>query len=746
VKPEADPREWLRGLGAEVREHFVRNRRVMSFAEYFSLFSQESNRQARSSAQYLCDVFDHFGTERVRHPAGSITRYRLFDCPFDGGRGRLIGQEEAQGRLYRTLGSFVRDGKVNRLILLHGPNGSAKSTLVDCIVRALEHYSSLDEGALYRFNWIFPSEKLSRSGIGFGGGRGDGSSADSYAYLGDDLIDARLRCELKDPPLFLIPPSRRREILEEHVSREEGTEFVLSEYVLRGQLCHKCQQIYEALLASYQGDYAKVLRHIQVERFYLSRRYREGLVAVEPQLSVDARVRQLTADRSLSALPPALQGLNLFEVGGDLADANRGLLEYSDLLKRPIEAYKYLLGLVEQGRVSLDTCILHMDAVMVGSSNEGHLAMFKEMPEFTSFKGRLELVRVPYILDHTVEQRIYEDQVALGSLGKHVAPHAAESAALWAVLTRVRKPLADKYAKGLSELVGKLGPLDKANLYAGGEAPSGLSGEQTADIRAAVAEIYSESESYPNYEGRSGASPREIKTLLLNAAQNPAYPCVSAPAVFEELEELCKNVTVYDFLKQEPLPGGFHENRRFITTVRDRFLDAAEDELRTSLGLVEESQYVTLLSRYVQHVSQWVKKEKVKNPITGEYEDPDEELLREVERTLGVGANKGEFRNEIIAAVGGWGIEHPGEKPDYARIFPRHLARLREAYFEQQQKTVRRTAEDVYAYLTAGPEGLEREVLHRAETTVRAMRERFGYCDDCARETVNLLLRSRLTV
>jgi predicted Ser/Thr protein kinase len=514
--------------------------------------------------------------------------------------------------------------------------------------------------------------------------------------------------------------------------------------VLFGELCHKCKPIHEALLASYQGDWAKVVRHVQVERFYLSRRYREGIVTVEPQLSVDARVRQVTADRSLGALPPALQSFNLFEAGGDLPDANRGLIEYSDLLKRPIETFKYLLGMVEQGRVSLDTCILHLDTVMIGSANEGHLTGFKEMPEFTSFKGRLELIRVPYLLDYQVEREIYTDQLARASVGKHVAPHVATVAAMWAVLTRMRKPLADKYAKGLAELVGKLGPLDKAQLYATADVPPGLDAEQAAELRAAVGRIYAESDAYPNYEGRSGASPREMKALLLNAAQSPDHSCLSASAVFEEIEELCKNVTVYEFLKQEPLPGGFHENRRFAGMVQERYLDLVEDEVRTSMGLVEEGQYLSLFTRYVQHVGVWVKKEKVRNPITGAYEDPDEELLGEVERTLGVGPKRADFRGEVIAAIGGWGLAHPGEKPDYTKIFPKHLARLREAYFAQQSKVIRKTAEDVLVRLGEGPAALEREARERAESTLRAMSGRFGYCDGCARETISLLLKHRL--
>src|SRR5574339_604646 len=101
-------KEMLVGLGEAVRDDFTRNRRVLSVAEY-------------------------------------------------------------QNLVYRVLRSFVQDGRPNKLILLHGPNGSAKSTFIRCLGRALEHYSTLDEGALYRFSWIFPSQKMGRGGIGFGG-------------------------------------------------------------------------------------------------------------------------------------------------------------------------------------------------------------------------------------------------------------------------------------------------------------------------------------------------------------------------------------------------------------------------------------------------------------------------------------------------------------------------------------------------------------------------------------------------
>jgi predicted Ser/Thr protein kinase len=741
-----DPRERLQALGSEIREAYARNKRVMSFDEYFALFLAQPTRQARSAAQYLKDVFDHFGTEEIRQPRGTVHRWKLFDCPFDGGRERLIGQEEVQARVYRTLSNFARDGRVNKLILLHGPNGSAKSTFVTCLGRALEYYSTIDEGALYRFNWIFPSQKASGACIGFGGAPGgggaagyDGARSDSYAYLTDEQIDATLRDELRDHPLFLIPVKRRRELLREACPPS----FVVSDYVLHGELSHKNRQIYEALLHKYRGDYLKVLRHVQVERFYVSRRYREAMVTVEPQLHVDARARQITADRTVMSLPAALSSVSLHEYGGELVEANRGLIEYSDLLKRPLEAYKYLLGTVEHSRVPIDNAILHLDSVFIGSSNESHLAVFKEIPEFQSFKGRLELIRVPYILDFRLEQKIYDEKIRPTSTSKHIAPHATHVAALWAVLTRMRKPLPEKYQKGLADLVAKLAPLEKAELYARGAAPDALPAEQAKELVSNIDKIWGESDAYPNYEGRTGASPREIQTLLLNAAANPRYPCLSPPAIFDEMEELVKNVTVYEFLKQEPLPGGYHENRKFIYVVRERYLDLVDDEVRGSMGLVEEREYARLFERYVTHVTHWIRKEKVRNPVTGRLDDPDDEMMAEVEKTLGVGAKRDDFRHDVISRIGAWSIDHAGQRPNYAEIFPKHFSLLRESYFEQRKKIVKRTNEDLLIMLTDGPERLDKESRARAETTLANLRDQFGYCDRCAKEAISLLVRKR---
>jgi serine protein kinase len=741
-----DPKQWLSHTTGEVRDTFERKRLLMSFAEYFALFAASPARHARSAAQYLRDVFGHFGTSTIPTARGPVTRWHMFDCPWDGGKDALMGQEEVQASVYRLISNFAREGRTNRLILLHGPNGSAKSTFVASMQRAMEHYSSLEEGALYRFNWIFPTQKLTKGGIGFSGGQLDAvGAADTYAYLDDDLVEAKIADEMRDHPLLLIPREQRQALIESRLRNEIASGFRPAEYLLRGDLSHRNRQIFEALLSSYHGDLARVLRHVQVERFFVSRRYRQAAATVEPQMAVDARARQLTMDRSLTSLPPALQSLTLYETQGELVDGNRGVIDFADLLKRPLEAYKYLLTTIESGRVSLEVASIDLDSIFIGSSNEGYLSAFKEMPEFQSFKGRMELVRVPYLLDYRVEQRIYDAQITAAHLEteKHVAPHVAWVAALWAVLTRMKKPMPEKYTKGLTDTVAKLSPMDKALLYADSQPPEGLTAEQIRELLAGMEKIARESDSYPNYEGRTGASPREMKLLLMNAAQSPKFVCVSPFAVFEELEDLVRGVSVYEFLKQEPLPGGYHENRKFIFQVRDRLLDLIDDEVRTAMGLVEERRYIDQFERYVSLVSHWIRKEKMTNPITGRDEEPDEEFMSEVERVLEMQNRRDEFRREVITKVGAWSIDNPRQKPDMERIFPSQISELRESFFGERRKQVRRINDDLLVYLTDGPEKMQPDAAAASSKTLASLRTRYGYCENCAKDAVLALIRKR---
>lgn len=745
-----DSLRYLKSVGEQVQNAFLGNKTILAFQEYMEAFFEAPRVHARDAAQYIRDCFDFYGTEMVAKPSGAVRRFKLFDRPFDQaatlqegeGGAPVIGQEDVQNAIYRVLSSFVRAGRVHKLILLHGPNGSAKSSLVGAVQRALEDYSRKDEGALYRFNWIFPNERLVKGSIGFGDKVAGGQAVESYAHLEGEQIDARLICEMKDHPLFLVPRGERQRLLLEHT--RPGADFQLSSGVIEGELCHKCRQIYAALLQSYNGDVLKVLRHVQVERFYVSRRYMIGAVTVEPQMSVDADYRQVTADKSHGALPGSLQNLSLYEPYGPLVAGNRGVIEFSDLLKRPLEHYKYLLGTIETGVARMSHFLLHLDTVMIASSNEKHLSAFKEMGDFASFKGRIELVRVPYLRRVAEEKRVYEFRMR-ETVGKHVAPHATWVAALWAVLTRLKKPVSDRYKGDLRKLADHLTPLEKGRLYDDGRAPDRLSNQQARELKKHLQDLWRESDSYPNYEGRTGASARELKTVISNAAQNLGYKCLTPQAVLEELEALTRDKSVYEFLQQEVVDG-YHDHEEFVRVAEGEYLDVLDEEVREAMGLISEKQYRTMFERYVLHVLAWTRGERLRNPHTSEMERPDEEMMAQTESIVMAGSeDRREFRRGLIAAVGAHRLEHTEGELDYSQIFPDIFRRLRDHFFDERKRTLRKNAEKVLRFLGEERDHLSSRDQQQVAETLRGMHDKYGYCEHCAKDGIVLLLARRYT-
>ncbi|PIE17950.1 MAG: serine protein kinase [Proteobacteria bacterium] len=739
----------LRDIERELADEFAAKRHVLSFDEFFEIFAAAPARFTRSAPQYIRDCFLHYGSYEVEGPGGTATRYRLFDCPWDGGQRGVVGQEQAQGALFGALSSFVREQRVTRMILLHGPNGSAKTSLVDCVAQAMEDYSTLDEGAIYRFSWVFPSASVAKKRLGFGASRPVGA-LDSYAHLPAEDVDARLPADLRDHPLLLVPPQRRRALLEG--LRQSGAlrgEEPLARYLLEGDLSSRSRAIYDALLSAYHGDHQRVLQHIQVERFYFSRRYRNGIVTIEPQLHVDAGMRQVTMDQGLQSLPSSLRSLSMFEPFGDLVDANRGLVNFNDLLKKPIDAFKYLLATCEHGTVALPQAIVHLDVVFLASTNEVHLRAFKEHPDWASFKGRMDLVKMPYIRVYTSERCIYDDYIAASGLEAQVVPHATYVLALWAVLTRLRRPNPEAYPAKLRDAIEHLSPLDKAELYAGARTPRQLSNELAQELRAALPDLLDEGQTCDAYEGSFGASPRAMKQTLMNALQSKRLWGISPLGILAELSELIKRTSLYQYLKL-PTDAGYHDYERFIDQVRDRYFDLVDNELRGAMGLVSEQQYEELFARYILNVSYLLKGEQLANPTTGRYEAPDQRLMERLEGVWGPAGDVADFRRELISRVGAWRVSNAGEAINYRTLFPKLIEALEQDYYSQQRAKVQRMCEHLITVLIADDiredptrQGLQAAEVARAREVLAALEADYGYPRPALREVLGQLLKAR---
>src|SRR6059058_3358612 len=94
------------------------------------------------------------GTEVVYEQKEKFTRYRFF-TDFAAQHGDAIyGLDRPIMHLVNAFKSAAKGyGTERRVLLLHGPVGSSKSTIARLLKKGLEQYSKTDEGMLFAFAW-----------------------------------------------------------------------------------------------------------------------------------------------------------------------------------------------------------------------------------------------------------------------------------------------------------------------------------------------------------------------------------------------------------------------------------------------------------------------------------------------------------------------------------------------------------------------------------------------------------------
>jgi len=285
--------------------------------------------------------------------------------------------------------------------------------------------------------------------------------------------------------------------------------------------------------------------------------------------------------------------------------------------------------------------------------------------------------------------------------------------------------------------------MEKLRLYQEVEAPERLTVQQQKELKKLIPSLYEESDSYPNYEGRSGASAREIKTALFNAAQSPDHDSLHPLAVLKELEALTKDKSVYEYLQQE-IVDGYHDHAEFVRLVENDYLEVVDREVRESMGLVSEAQYLELFERYVQTVAAWLKGERVQNRLTGAQEKPDEGRMNEFEvYVMPKGEDATAFRRALIANIGAWRIDNPAAPVDYGRIFPDLFKRLSDHFYEERRRQLKRNVENILKYLSDERSALSPKEQTLVRTTLDQMVSRFGYTEASAKDAIVFLVKKR---
>ena len=726
--------KWLE----EVNQQEQRSSQVHSFEEYMDLFDQSPSQELRTTSMYFSDLFNFYGKNEEGH-------FKLFkrdqiDSP------PVAGQYQIQKRIYEILTHFNEEGTNNKFILLVGPNGSSKTSIVRKIMTTALEYSELDEGRLFTFSWIFPIDNYVKGSVGLSQ-RSETKNLPTYAHLDDTEISAILTSELKDHPLMLLPISVRRKMIEEHLrSDPQKLESVRESYLYNGDLSNRNRLVFDALLKNYKGDYQKVLKHIRVERFQIDKRQSIAAATIEPQLHVDAKIQQITMDRRLSSLPPSLQSLNLFSMNGEIVLANRGILEYSDLLKRPLDTFKYLLMTMESKTINLQGILTELDILFMGTSNEIHFNAFKQHPDFNSFKGRFIFLKVPYLQNYQEERMIYEEQVANVRDKTKFEPHSLESLCLWAVMTRMRHPQEKNYQdKRLGELANKLTPLEKALLIAKKETPDYLTQEEQQILRGGLSDIVNEFQKDPMYEGKFGISPREMKQFIYELSGKDEH--ITFIEILEYLKDVSDRKSEYDFLNIGA-QGDYHNPKKFLYLVEQYCLNQFDSELRESLGLIDNRSYEDYIGRYVKNITAVIKKEKIRNSITGKYEDPDTYFIKEFESNIHLKEDPETFRSHILTKLGAYSLDHPGEVITYTKVLAGITKQLKESFRNEQKKVINKLKQNLVYYLSmkegeSKNSGVNKQATEQVETILTELRERYQYGENGAINCLKYLLNKR---
>ncbi len=662
------------------RERFHEQHWEGSFAQYLSLVEQ-TPAIARNAYQRLFDMVMTYGCEKYKRCKKDLVRYTFFADPFEKGADGIFGLDEQLMSLVDIFRSAAQGyGTDRRIILLHGPVGSSKSTIARLLKKGLEHYSRTDDGALYTYSWHLDEHC--------------GPMAQTHEFP----------CPMHEEPLLLVPQEVRAEILGTLNEKYAGGEHKTGKLRLHGEVNPFCRKVLADLLRHYDGDWARAMEHVRVRRISLSEKDRVGIGTFQPKDEKNQDSTELTGDINYRKI--AQYGSDsdprAFNFDGELCIANRGLCEFIEVLKLDVAFLYDLLGASQERLIKPKKFAqTYIDEVIIGHTNEPEYKKLQSNELMEAFRDRTIKIDVPYNIRLDDEVRIYEKDFGSERVGDmHVAPHTIEVAAMWAVLTRLDEP---KKA-GLTVL-------QKLKLYNGKSIP-GCTEDTVKELR----------EEAPR-EGMNGISPRFIQDKISNVL-------VSAQAREEkQINPFMLMNALEDGIDHHSLINDDETKKRFkelLAMVLGEYEDTIKGEVQRAISADEEA-IKRLCSNYIDNVRACTQKEKVKNAYTGKYEEPDERLMRSVEEKIDIpDSRKEDFRHEIMNYIGALALD--GKKFEYntnARLYKALELKL----FEDQRDTIK--LKNLVSSV------VDDETQQKIDLIKKRMIDQFGYADRSAADVLN---------
>ena len=652
-----------------------------TFWDYLKLV-EEDPQIARNAYQRLYDMVMSYGTIEYFDAKKRITHYKFFDDPDDEGRDSIFGLDVPLMKFISALKSAAKGyGTEHRVLLLHGPVGSSKSTIVRLLKKGLERYSRKSEGRLYTYTWMLK----------------DPISYEGKSLLGEGVTE--LPSPMNEEPLKLLPVEIRQEILNQ-LNKDRKPE---DRIIIEGELNPCCRFIYNALLEHYDGDYRKVLENVRIRRVELSEKKRQGIATFQPKDEKNQDSTELTGDINYRkiAVFGSESDPRAFNFDGEFNIANRGLIEFIEVLKLDVAFLYDLLGASQEHKIKPKKFPqTDIDEVIVGHTNEPEYRKLQNNEFMEALRDRTVKVDVPYITKWTEETKIYKRDYNKDRVrGKHIAPHTLEMAAMWAVLTRLEEP---KKAN--------LTLLQKLKLYDGKSLP-GFTEDNIKELR----------KESPR-EGMEGISPRFIQDKISNSLVNDEALSVNPFMVLNELEGGLKH---HSLIANEDTRKRYRE---LLTVVRQEYEDIVKNEVQRAVSADEEA-ITKLCSNYIDAVKAYTQKEKVKNKFTGQYEEPDEKIMRSIEEKIEIpDSRKDDFRREIMNYIGALAVE--GKTFNYKTNERLHKA-LELKLFEDQKDSIKLT--------NLVSNVIDKETQEKIDIVKTRLIKNFGYNEESATDVLNFV-------
>lgn len=604
-----------------------------TFRDYFELVTQNPNISKLSHAR-VCDMVLASGMEKINEGSrDEIVKFQFFSD-------ELFGIERPISKIveyFKSAGQRLEVRK--RILLLMGPVGGGKSTIVTMLKRGLEKWSRTPDGAVYAIK----------------------------------------DCPMHEEPLHLIPPELRPEI-EKHYG-----------IYIEGELCPQCRYNLEHV---YRGRHEDVLVH----RIVFSEKDRIGIGTFAPSDPKSQDITELTGSIDLSTIGEVgvESDPRAYRFDGELNIANRGLMEFVEMLKVDEKFLYSLLTLSQEQNIKTGRfALIYADESIISHTNENEYAAFVANRKSEALQDRIIMIRVPYNLKVSQEERIYDKLLnqsdALRNI--HIAPNALKIAAMFAVMTRLEEP-----KKANIDIVKKM------KIYDGED----VEGFKSKDVRELQEETVR--------EGMDGISPRYIINRLSGALVKDNITCINPIDALRAVKD------------------GFEQHSGISADQRDRYLnlvsvarreydDLAKNEVQRAFVYSFEEMAKTICDNYLDNVEAYCNKEKLKDAITEEEIEPDEKLMRSIEEQIGVSENaKNTFRQEILIRISSHARK--GKPFEY-----KSHERLKEAI----EKKIFSDLKDVVK-ITTSTKTPDADQLRRINEVIDRLVSQNGYCTVCANE------------